>query len=278
MSDQSKQHRQQASQVAGSRRKIEFKLIIVAIVLSFMLFGIGLLSGLSYSRYIEQRTSEDIRSMLEYVHGLDTGVRSLQLQESFIAGLQNSDRCRFSEKYYSQLMSNLSYYWNVLPKRLEEYEFGSQPTNEYIGLKKEYTRLSLRAWMIARANARECDTSTIPVLYLYKPDCQDCIAQGKQLDLLKDLAQKENLTALIFTVDYSADEPTVTLLLQYFDISRAPALVIGEQVLQGNVTSAQILLNMLRPSQKLEDFQIPKNRLQSNQTAVNQTNISTQEG
>jgi len=119
------------------------------------------------------------------------------------------------------LLKQLSFYWDKLPFRIEEYERSNPLTEEYLLLKKQYTQISIRTWILARDKYQVCKTSFIPVLYMYSQNCTLCIAQGEQLDRLPGLVAAKGAQSLVFTIDIESDVQMVTYLREYYNITTA---------------------------------------------------------
>jgi len=224
-------------------------LIIIAIVLSLVLYIAGLLSGLGFSKFTEKkigmRTEAELSVMKDYVSRLDSDLQSAQVGEMFVQSLNDKDHCNLSSIYFEQIKKNLNYFWSVLPARLESYEENLKPSKDYSALKDKYTLLSLRAWIIARNNYEECDSDIIPVLYFYSSGCPDCVNQGEELDKLKAFLEEKNKSLIVFTVDYSQEEPSLEIIREYYGIRSVPAIVINERVLQGRLFSQnEVLLSL----------------------------------
>ena len=221
-------------------------LIIIAAVLSIVLYGAGLLSGLSFSKLVEknleQKTKADLNVIVDYVQNLDSDLQSIQIQELFVQSLNENDTCKFADVYFSQINENLNYFWKLLPARLEEYEKNTAPTKEYLDLKRQYTKLSLRAWIIAKENYKRCDTRIVPVLYFYSANCTDCVSQGEALDNVKQALALTNNSLIVFTVDYNYNEPALNLVKKYYKINDVPALIINDHVLIGRLFSENEIL------------------------------------
>ena len=218
---------------------------MIAIVFSIILYFAGLFSGLSFSKFVEQRTEAEITQLVDYVDHLDGELQSLQLQERFLSSLNTEESCKFSDDYFSQINQDLSYYWSILPSRLEAYEKNNKPTDEYLALKEDYTRLSLRAWIIAQGNFEKCDSDTIPALYFYSDSCPDCVKQGESLDDAKDWLAEDGKRLVVFTVDFNYKEPTLDLVKKYYNITSVPAIVVNGQVLQGRLIPQRELLSSI---------------------------------
>lgn len=220
-------------------------LIAVAALVSILLYMAGVLSGLYANRLLERRTQTDIVFLRSYVDSLEGALGDIQLEQGFLESLDENETCAFSALSMNQLVSQLSYYWENLPARIEAYERDRNLSDEYLALKKDYTRLSLRAWSIARNTYRSCRNNIVPVLYFYASDCESCVRQGENLDAFKaDLAVRGK-QAMVFTVDLNAEESFIRLLRQYYEVQGTPALVINDRVFQGRVFGAFELRNAL---------------------------------
>ncbi|HYD03051.1 MAG TPA: hypothetical protein VEC16_02015 [Alphaproteobacteria bacterium] len=236
------------------RSKVTIKrstLVVIAVILSAVLFFAGLISGLSYSKFVEYRleenTKKEVGFLIEYVDELDTELQSLQLQERFIDSMDEDYSCQFSDAYFSEINPELIHYWSILPTRLEEYERNNEDTEEYLALKKEYTKVSLRAWIAAKENYEKCNTEIVPILYFYSKDCEVCVEQGQQLDELAEMLTNRGKSLTVFTVDYNYDEPTLNLIKTYYNITSVPAIIANENVLQGELYYGTKILFELKP-------------------------------
>jgi len=216
-------------------------LIIIAVVLSLVLYAAGLLSGLSFSKFveknIEQKTQKDLAEVVNYVQSLDSDLQSIQIEELFVKSLDENDTCKFADLYFSQINQNLNQFWKILPARLEEYEQSTTPSKDYLDLKRQYTKLSLRAWIIAKENYEKCNTGVVPVLYLYSANCSDCVKQGEALDDVKQFLSIQNISLIVFTVDFDYNEAALDLVKKYYAIEKVPALIVDGNLLQGRLFS-----------------------------------------
>jgi hypothetical protein len=219
--------------------------VALAVILSLVLFGAGLLSGLYVSRVLETRQQQDFSFLVDYVNKLDADLKSFQLQEKFLSSLSSNEACIFATAYFDQITEDLKYYWQILPGRLEAYERDRELSEEYLELKKQYTALSIRAWIISRENYEGCDSNTMPILYFYGTDCENCVEQGEELDDLKSMMQQKNITVISFTVDKNTEDPALSLIEKYYGVNKAPALVIKERTYQGRVYVASELAELI---------------------------------
>jgi len=179
---------------------------------------------------------QDIKSVID-TSALD--IKNLMLQQTFLDNFEE-ENCRFLDIYTDHLYSQISSYWQVLPQRLEEHDKETRQTNEYIAIKREYIRLSLRFWLTAQKSHRECNNNEmIPILYFYSKDCENCVEQGVNFDMFSLEMQKQNKTILIFPIDGEFPEDTVFLLKRYYNISKYPTVIIDKNVIHGKVIDSK---------------------------------------
>ena len=220
-------------------------LIIIAAVISILLYFAGVLSGLYANTIIKAETQESLLSLKNYVDLLDTNLKSIQMEQTFAESLNHEQKCSFSSISMNNLISQLGEYWKRLPFRIEEYEKQNELSQEYLALKQEYTQLSIRTWIHARNAYYQCNTSLVPVLYFYSSECKDCLEQGKQLDIL----QKNNSNGskiMVFTVDMDSDELIVKSIKEYYNLISAPAIIADNATLQGRVISYEELASIVK--------------------------------
>ncbi|MFH1408871.1 MAG: hypothetical protein ABIH34_03115 [Nanoarchaeota archaeon] len=217
-------------------------IIIVAIIVSILLYAAGVLSGLYANRLIKQETEQGLQFLKNYIDLLDENLDSVQLEQAFTETLEPEQRCSFSTIAMDDLMQDLSFFWERLPFRIEEYERGRQLSEEYLQLKEDYTIISLRTWITAKSIYDSCNTEFIPVLYFYSRSCDVCVDQGKELDALKRTLDKE---AMVFTIDIDADERIILRLQQFYNITQTPAIIIDGTVLQGRLYRAAEIMGAI---------------------------------
>jgi hypothetical protein len=118
-------------------------IIILAVVLSLIMYFAGVFSGLFANKVVEEKVEDDVDFLKSYVD-----VSSVDLKNNFLLQLfldNIDDDCKFSNLYLNNLREQFEPYWDKLPSRLEAYEKDRQKfTDEYLSLKREYIRLSLR--------------------------------------------------------------------------------------------------------------------------------------
>ena len=122
------------------------EIFIFAFIVSFILFIVGVFSGLNTSTVIKEQVTLDLNDFKEDLDIFSLDVKNIQLQQDFV-NYFGSDDCKFMNIYLDNLYTQLEYYWTVLPKRLESYDESTQNSDEYIALKREYIRFRFRRWL-----------------------------------------------------------------------------------------------------------------------------------
>lgn len=223
-----------------SARKKQFsrgEFIVIAVVISVFLYTAGVISGLYANNILEKKVEVDLNDLKSFVDNSALDIKSIQLQQLYLDSLDN--KCEFQDLYINHLYDQLGSYWDILPSRLEEYDKIEQPSDDYIALKREYIRLSLRFWIIAKDNYEHCNNQDIiPVLYFYSKACDKCIDQGKEFDKFNMAMSKKDKRVVVFPIDSDFEDDTVFLLKEYYNITKFPATLVNNELIQGQVITS----------------------------------------
>ena len=120
-----------------------------------------------------------------------------------------------------------------LGKKLEwgQENLGMTDTVSY--LKKYYSLLQIKDYLLTKKISARCKTKSAFILYFYTTaeNCSECEKQGLVLSALRDKYPELR----VYSFDYSIDLSAVKSMLQIFKIedTKLPALVIDEDVLTG---------------------------------------------
>lgn len=208
------------------------KLYLVVIFTSLVLYLIGVISGLYASKIIKQQTDTEIIQLKDSITKFRSNLENIQIQQNFFSLLSDKENCGFSKVAMDYLYEELSFFWNKLPYRIEESE-KKQSGAEYNSLKREYSFLALKAWVMATQDYNYCGGGKIPVLYFYSDDCDECVLQGEYLDKLKSDASAGGKEVIAFAIDAGLNESSVDILKKYYNITKTPAIIINNKALYG---------------------------------------------
>tara|TARA_Y100000310_G_scaffold212686_1_gene213562 strand:- start:5326 stop:6087 length:762 start_codon:yes stop_codon:yes gene_type:complete len=228
-------------------------LIVVIIIASLILYLAGVFSGLIANNLVKQEAKKDLESLKleteqylkdleKYIDLLDTNFKSVQLESTFTQTLNPKEKCKYSEISLNELVSQLGYYWDRLPYRIEDYERNNEVTDEYRRLKEQYTQLSIRIWILAKNQVDSCNTDMVHGLYFYSVDCEVCVAQGEELDSLNTEITSQSKDIILFPVDIDSDDPIIRNLRTFYSIDSTPALIINNNVFQGRLFRSEELI------------------------------------
>ncbi len=120
-----------------------------------------------------------------------------------------------------------------LGKKLEwgQQNLGTPDTVSY--LKKYYSLLEIKDYLLTKKISERCGTKAAFILYFYTTaqNCSECEKQGLALSALRDKYPELR----VYSFDYSIDLSAVKSMLQIYKIedTKLPALVVDDNVLTG---------------------------------------------
>ena len=203
-------------------------LYLKTFVISAAIFSFGLIIGL----YIENFFVSDLSARAAIV---ENSVREIELEMLYFQGLSDTYSCDFLNAIVRKTNNNL----DTLAGELQYSEKNVLFTTEEIkSVKTTYTSLLIKDWLLQERIKRSCGTNTVTVLYFYSTeDCDDCITQGNVLTLLKSIF-KEKL--MVFPIDIQIDLSMIDILMDRFNATTMPALVIDDKTYTGIVGKAEL--------------------------------------
>lgn len=234
-------------------QKTRTVIITLAIIASIVLYLAGVLSGLFANTLVKKETEQNInilkqeteqylKELENYIQFLDKNLKSMQLEETFSKTLTQKQKCEFFQISLNELVSQLGFYWDRLPFRIEEYEKNNIPSEEYILLKEQYTHLSIRIWILAKSQFEQCNTNIVHGLHFYSADCQECVKQGEEIDKLHSMVVAQGKDIIMFPIDFNSQDLIIKNLKNFYSINSTPALIINEKIHQGRLFTAEELL------------------------------------
>ncbi len=218
----------------GKPKKFDAKILISAIVISALLFTGGILTGYTINKGRLSSIEKDMREITKLVE-------NFQLQFLFFDVLGENSTCPL----LSATLSDINDESYEIGSKLTSYgsESEIQDYNEYMDLKKEYSRLLVGYWLLANKLKRSCRSDTKTIIYFFSKKCSRCDDQGFILTYLKR-KYKENL--LIFALDADLDEPSLQTLKIHYNVTIYPSLII-EGKLYEDFKGKEELENILFP-------------------------------
>ncbi|MFH0961348.1 MAG: hypothetical protein V1820_01545 [archaeon] len=219
-------------------------ILLLAFAVCTATYFLGVLSGLYANKLLEKKVSTDMGVIKYYMDSSSLDMKNMLLLQFFMENM--GDSCKFSELYLSHLYDQLQPYWSRLPKDIEAYDREQTGSAEYIALKREYTRLSLRIWLTAERNQQACNsTKFVPILYFYSKACANCTLQREILDTFSLEMRQRGFSIVIFPIDETFEDDTIYLLKKYYNLTAFPSVVFKNTLFNGVVAGQGDLLQVL---------------------------------
>lgn len=216
------------------------KVYLIAGILSLVLYVAGIVTGIFTERYTSSSALREVESLKETMNSLQTDMENVQLQQLYLSIVGEEKACTFLISSVSQLEKELTSFWGKLPKRLEEFERYGKVTKEYEELKKDYTFVLLRTWMLSSDLRERCDKNIVPILYFYSKDCEECLDFGLVLDKVKVSQEAKGRKVMIFTIDLYMNEPIVNIIKDIYSITYAPSIILNKNLYKGTLSDSEI--------------------------------------
>ncbi len=199
-----------------TRQALDWKKYILAFIITAIIFGVGMYinSKLDEKRYAEIQNIQDSIAL------------DLLSSETQFSLLQESSCKNFGESVLSGELNSLS-------EKLAYMETNDPDNKEITYLKKYYSLLEIKDFVLMNRLSEKCKTKPISILYFYgnKEDCPECEKMGFVLTYLRE--QYPDLR--IYSFDSNLSLSAIDTLKSVYKVdSRAlPALIIGEDTYTG---------------------------------------------
>lgn len=200
------------------KRKINWARYIVSLVLTIAIFG----TVMYLSQVINAHRVAELKSIQDNI-AID--LLSSETQFSLLAsgGCSVNGGGSILAPEIGQLGERLSF--------MEE-QLGTDDS-DVIGLKKYYSLLQIKDYMLTKELSEKCGQKTVSILYFYSNDsdtCADCKKQGQVLTYLREQYPDLRVYAFDYDLDLSAIKTLQTL---YKVPGELPALVINNRLYKG---------------------------------------------
>lgn len=190
---------------------------IIVFFITLALFAIA--AGLS--NFFTNKKIDNIRSVQNKV---TTDILSSETQFALLSELS----CEQEEGE-----ENLSSELGELSEKITYSEDNLKDNLEVLELKRYYTLLQIKDYILTKKINEKCGKKRIPILYFYTTaeNCTECVKQGFVLTELR--AKYPNLR--VYSFDYNLDLSALRALIKIYKIddTKLPALVIDEKKITG---------------------------------------------
>ena len=222
------------------------------------LFTVGLFLSASYvSNYFSNKKVDQLKAIQD---SISIDILSSETQFSLLSELSCKN---ISDSVLSQELSDLG-------NKLEwgQQNLGASDTVSY--LKKYYSLLEIKDYLLNKNISTRCKTKAAFILYFYttKDYCSECEKQSLALSSLRDKYPELR----VYSFDYSIDLSAVKAMLQIYKIkdTELPAMVIDDNVLTG-FHGTDELDSRVQESFKLIDATVSTKSTNSTKAATKKT-------
>ncbi len=186
---------------------------IIVFVITASLFAIA--AGLS--NFFGNKKIENIRTIQ---NKLSTDILSSETQFLLLSELS----CEQDDN-----QGNLSAELNELASKINYSETNLKGNEEIVELKKYYSLLEIKDYILTKKINKKCGEKFVPLLYFYTTanNCTECVRQGYVLTKLRH--KYPNLK--VYSFDYSLDLSALRALIRIYKIedTKLPAIIINEK-------------------------------------------------
>ncbi len=216
------------------KQNFSFKKYIAVFFITFLLF----VTAIYLSNFFGDKKVAELRNIQDKI---SMDILSSETQYALLSELS----CK------NVTNSVLSDELNSLGAKLEWSENNLGNTQEVAYLKKYYSLLEIKDYLLMKKIADRCKQHYAFILYFYTnaENCTECKREGAVLSRLKE----EYPELRVYSFDFSTELSAVETMLKIFKIedTKLPALVLDDEVLTG-FHSLEELQNKIETEFKLE--------------------------
>ena len=220
---------EQKSTNPPSFRKISKDKYLVAGIITFLIFSLGLTLGF----IIENERYSAVQAVnLEQ----DVNYLSLQLQYLYLTSNQANNTCAIISPTLKAAIRDLS---DSLSEVISYEEEKETIDDRKSLIMRRYILDNVRYFLLTQQSQERCDIDILTILYFYSPQCPSCPTQGTILSYFKELYGEK---VLIFPInlEFRTEEPMVEILMSQYNITKYPSLVIKGQKYEGVLTKEEL--------------------------------------
>ncbi|HNW71585.1 MAG TPA: hypothetical protein PKZ36_00795 [Candidatus Paceibacterota bacterium] len=222
------------------QQKFDWRRYVVVFFITLALF----LTAVYISNYFNNKKLDQLKSIQDKI---SIDILSSETQFSLLSELSCKN---VSDTVLSSELSELG-------KKLEWGEDNIGKSEELTYLRKYYSLLEIKDYLLMKKISSRCGVKSAFVLYFYTTaeNCSECQKEGIVLSALKDKYPELR----VYSFDYSTELSAVEAMINIYKIkdTKLPALVVDDNVYTG-FRSVEELEKTIKESFKLQEA-IPEN-------------------
>jgi len=205
-------------------RKVNWKIYVFSLIVTIMIFVLGLSIGLVIEK-------ERLQAVEEINLDQNVKMKSLQLQQFY---LESGDvNCEAMNNLFEVNMQELSESMN----RVIEYNKKSLIDSSLFEYQlRDYFLTEIQFLLFSSEIEKSCGMDAVTVVYFYDESQQD--VQGDVLDYLKKIFGQE---MLVFSFDSTfKEEPMIDVLISSYGVETFPAVIVNGEKFEGGVGAGEL--------------------------------------
>ncbi len=197
------------------------KIYIYTFIITLIIFFFSIwLSSIFSDKKVQSLRDLESRINLDI---LSVETRFSLLQKTSCEHVVTSDNTKNSDIGFNEDLNNVALKIKSLENQLG-YE-----NDDVISLKKYYSLLQIKDYLLAKEFHDRCKKNTVSILYFYDTDCEDCAKQSIILDkIISDYPEIR-----VYYLDRKTNNPALDTLSSIFKVTQTPTLVINEKTYTG---------------------------------------------
>ncbi|MEI6304885.1 MAG: hypothetical protein WCP09_02590 [Candidatus Taylorbacteria bacterium] len=217
-------------------------------IITFIFTAAIVVTALLISSWINSQRVDELRNIQDSisVNLLSSDVQFNLLRDASCSDLFNSS----IGQELGSLSDKLSYMESI----------GRGNDTDVVTLKKYYSLLEIRDYLLSNSAASKCPSRPVTILYFYKANCPDCDRQGQILTYLR---QHNPDVLRVYSFDHDLDVSAVRTLANIHKIAEPfPNIVIGGKTLSGlqSIESIEKILPILTATSTATSSKIIRNQ------------------
>ena len=188
-------------------------------VLTFLITAAIFITAIGVSSWFDTQRLNEVRTLQDSV---SINILSSETQFNLLKDAACTDL--FTSNLGEEL-GNLSDHLSYMES------IGHRNDPDVITLKRYYSILEIKDYLLINSAATKCPNRPIPILYFYEANCPDCDRQGEVLTYLR---QHHPDTLRVYSFDYNLDVSALKTLANINKVADPlPAIVIGTTTYNG---------------------------------------------
>ncbi len=194
-----------------SRQKIDMNKYLAVFGLTTLIFIAGIALGNYFS-------SQKLRHIDYLGQDLKVDTLAMELQYDIVSEnpCEHINNTPIAEELYD-MASKLDYMENRMGEK----------NRDVLELKKQYSLLEIRHWLLMKKTNKECGKNNTLILYFYsnEDDCPTCQTQGFILTWIR----KNYPSVYVYAFDYNIKNSALDTIKDLYRIKGTPAIVIDKK-------------------------------------------------